>query len=153
MIQQGAGPWWPPTRKQQKMHHQNWQHQKLDQERLRQNSWVSMQKIILDIGISGRSVQRIAKEDLHLTSYKLQKVQLLTGDNKCLQIERSNCFLWGHAPLDWDRILFMDEMLFTVKQAHNRQNDRSWSTKAPGSSAIIKRWQNLQYVMIWGGIS
>jgi inhibitor of nuclear factor kappa-B kinase subunit alpha len=39
-----------------------------------------------------------------------------------------------------------------VEQAHNRQNDRSWSTEATGPLSVIKHCQNLHAVMIWGGI-
>jgi hypothetical protein len=35
---------------------------------------------------------------------------------------------------------------------HNRQNDRSWPSEAPGPSSIIEHRQNLQGVMVWGGI-
>ena len=52
----------------------------------------------------------------------------------------------------WEGILFTDEKLFTVEQAHNHQNDRSWSAEAPGTSAIVEHRQNPQSVMVWGGI-
>ncbi|UYV81004.1 hypothetical protein LAZ67_19002484 [Cordylochernes scorpioides] len=44
----------------------------------------------------------------------------------------------------WKRILFTDEKMFTLEQAHNHQNDRSWSAKAPGTSAIVEHRQNRQ---------
>ena len=53
----------------------------------------------------------------------------------------------------WERILFTDEKLFTVEQAYNRQNDRMWSTEAPGTSAIVEHRQKPQSVIVWGGIS
>lgn len=125
---------------------------KLVRERVRRNSRVSMRKISRDTGISDISIRRIAKEELNLKPYKLQKVQLLTEDNKRVRLERCKRLLRRHAPLDWDRILFTDEKLFTVEQAHNHQNDRSWSAEAPGTSAIVEHRQNPQSVMVWGGI-
>ncbi|VDO77185.1 unnamed protein product [Heligmosomoides polygyrus] len=50
-----------------------------------------------------------------------------------------------------ERILFTDEKLFTVEQAHNRQSDRIWSTEAPDTS-IVECCQNTQSVMVWGRI-
>ncbi|VDP02132.1 unnamed protein product [Heligmosomoides polygyrus] len=52
-----------------------------------------------------------------------------------------------------ERILFTDEKLFTVEQAHNRKNDRIWSAEAPSTSSIVEHRQNPQSVMVWGGIS
>jgi len=47
-----------------------------------------MRKIARETGINQESIRQIAKEDLHLKSYKLQKVQLLTDDNKRVRLER-----------------------------------------------------------------
>nr|XP_041631943.1 uncharacterized protein LOC121502435 [Drosophila kikkawai] len=52
----------------------------------------------------------------------------------------------------WERIPFTDEKIFTIEQAHNHQNDGSWSAEAPGTSAIIERRQCEQSLMVWGGI-
>jgi len=111
-----------------------------------------MRKIARETGIKRESIRRIAKKDLHLKPFKLQKVQLLTDDNKRVQLERCKRLLRRHAPLQWDKILFTDEKLFTVEQAHNHQNDRSWSAEAPGTSAIVEQRQNPAAVMVWGGI-
>ncbi|XP_053949260.1 uncharacterized protein LOC128857534 [Anastrepha ludens] len=56
------------------------------------------------------------------------------------------------ADTGWEKIVFTDEKLFTVEQAHNHQNDRNWSTEAPGPSSIVKHCQNPRSVMVWGGI-
>ncbi|GFU30448.1 transposable element Tcb1 transposase [Trichonephila clavipes] len=77
---------------------------------------VSMRQIALDIGISDRSMRRIAKAELGLKSYKLRKVQLLTGENKL-------------------------EKLFTVQQVHNSKDGRIWSVDAPSTSAIVEHRQ------------
>ncbi|VDP11582.1 unnamed protein product [Heligmosomoides polygyrus] len=45
-----------------------------------------------------------------------------------------------------------DAKLFTVEQAHNRKNDKIWSTEAPSTSAIVEHRQNPKSAMVWGGI-
>ncbi|GFU05435.1 paired domain-containing protein [Trichonephila clavipes] len=45
---------------------------------VQRNPRVSMRQIARDMGISDRSVKRIAKTELELKPYKLRKVQLLT---------------------------------------------------------------------------
>ena len=85
-------------------------------------------------------------------SYKLQKVQLLTDENKRVRLQRCRQLKRRAAAQRWERILFTDEKLFTVEQAHNQQNDRSWSAEAPGTSAIVEHRQNPESVMVWGGI-
>ncbi|VDP10417.1 unnamed protein product [Heligmosomoides polygyrus] len=41
-----------------------------------------------------------------------------------------------------------DAKLFTVEQAHNRQNDKIWSTEAPSNSAVVEHRQNPQSAMV-----
>lgn len=125
---------------------------KLIRERIRRNPRVSMRKIARDTGIHRETVRRIAKEDLGLKPYKLQKVQLLTDDNKRVRLERCKRLLRRHVGQQWERIVFTDEKLFTVEQAHNHQNDRRWSATSPGTSAIVERRQNPASVMVWAGI-
>ncbi|XP_053985484.1 uncharacterized protein LOC128879934 [Hylaeus volcanicus] len=93
---------------------------KLIRDRVNRNSRVSMRKIARECRISDRSVRRMTKEDLNLKPYKLQKVQFLTAENKRVRFQRCGRLLHRHAPLDWDRILFTDEKLFTIEQAHSR---------------------------------
>lgn len=125
---------------------------KIIKKRIKLNSRVSMRKIARETGISRESVRRIAKEELNLKPYKLQKVQLLTDENKRVRLQRCRQLKRRAAGRQWERILFTDEKLFTVEQAHNRQNDRSWSAEAPSTSAIVEHRQNPQSVMVWGGI-
>jgi len=120
--------------------------------RVNRNSRVSMRKIARETGISDRSVRRMAKEDLRLKPYKLQRAQLLTDKDKNVRLTRSRALLRRAAGDKWERILFTNEKLFTIEQAHNRQNDRFWSTEAPGSSAIVTHRQFPQSVMVWAGV-
>jgi hypothetical protein len=69
-----------------------------------------------------------------------------------VRLQRSYAFLRGATGPRWERIVFTDKKLFTVEQAHNCQNDRSWSAEAPGLSSVIEHCQNPQAIMVWGGI-
>ncbi|GBM01374.1 hypothetical protein AVEN_135796-1 [Araneus ventricosus] len=120
--------------------------------RVQRNPRVSMRKIARDMGISDRSVRRMAKTELGLKPYKFQNFQLLTEKHKLVRLQRCRKLLRRAATIHWERFLFTDEKLFTVQQAHNSQNDRIWSVDAPGTSAIVEHRQHPKLVMVWGGI-
>ena len=117
--------------------------------RVKRNSRVSMRKIACETGMKRESVRQMAKRELNLMPYK---VQLLTDENKRVRLQRCCQLKRRAAAQRWERILFTDEKLFTVEQAHNHQNDRSWSAEAPATSTIVEHHQNPQSVMVWGGI-
>ena len=118
--------------------------------RVKRNSRVSMRKFARETGMKRESVRQMAKRELNLMPYKLQKVQLLTDEKKRVRLQRCRQFKRRAAAQRWERILFMDEKLFTVEQAHNHQNNRSWSAEAPGTSAIVEHRQTPQSFMVWG---
>ena len=120
--------------------------------RVKRNSRVSMRKIARETGMKRESVRQMAKRELNLMPYMLQKVQLLTDENKRVRLQRCRQLKRRAAAQRWERTLFTDEKLFTVEQAHNQQKDRSWSDEAPGTLAIVEHRQNPQSVMVWGGI-
>ena len=125
---------------------------KIIKKRIWRNPRTSIRKIARETGISNTSVHKMATEVLGLKPYKLQKVQLLTDENKIVRIQRCRQLLRRAATHQWEKILFTDEKLFTIEQAHNHQNDRIWSSKPPGNTAIVVHRQNPQSVMVWGGI-
>lgn len=90
-----------------------------------------MQKIAREARINRQAIRRMAKEDLNLMPYKLQKVQILTEENKRVQLERCRQLKRRAAGHRWERDLLMDEKLFTVEQPYNRWNNRSWSARQP----------------------
>ena len=93
----------------------------LIKKRIQRNSTVSMRKIARETGISRESVRRIAKHEFLVEPYKLQRVQLVTADNKRLSTTgRCRRLLRRVRPLNFERILFTDEKLFAIAQAHNR---------------------------------
>lgn len=119
--------------------------QELIREHVRRNLNVSMRKTARDTGIPRESVRQIVRVYLKLRPTNYKQVQILT-DNKCVRLQRCREFLRHHALLDRERILF------PVEQAHNYQNDRSWSVVAPGTSAFVERRQNPQSAMVLGEI-
>jgi hypothetical protein len=90
-----------------------------------------------EMGITSESVGRMAKTELNLKPYKLQKAHLLTND-KLVWLQRSHTPLRRAAGTPLERIVFTDKKLFTVEQVQNRQNDRSWFTEAPGPSSVME---------------
>nr|CAD2146397.1 unnamed protein product [Meloidogyne enterolobii] len=61
--------------------------------RVHRNSRLSMRKVARETGISGTTVRRIAKNELGLKPYKLQKAQLLTEKTKKVRLERCKLLL------------------------------------------------------------
>nr|XP_041632354.1 uncharacterized protein LOC121502717 [Drosophila kikkawai] len=120
--------------------------------RITRNCRVSVRKIVRKIGVNRESIRLIAKNELNLKPYKLQKVHLLTDDNKRVRLQRCRQLKRRAAGQKWERIPFTDEKIFTIEQAHNHQNDGSWPAEAPGTSAIIERRHCEQSLMVWGGI-
>ena len=115
------------------------------------NLTVSMRKIAPETGTTGESVHRIATQELHLKPHKLQMVLLLTPDNKRVRLERCRRLHRLVTPLNWEPILFTDEKLFTIGQAHKHQDERSWWAEALGTSTILEQPYGLQHLVNFEG--
>ncbi|XP_055938024.1 uncharacterized protein LOC129968197 [Argiope bruennichi] len=87
---------------------------KVIKNRVQWNSRVSMRKIARELRISYRSVRQMAKTELGLEPEKLQKVQLLTVENKYLRPQRWRKLLRRTACQYWERFFFTNEKLFTA---------------------------------------
>lgn len=59
---------------------------KANKKRVQRNPTFSMRNIAREIRISDQQVQQMAKTELRLLPYKFQKVQLLTEENKLVQL-------------------------------------------------------------------
>ncbi|UYV63997.1 hypothetical protein LAZ67_2006283 [Cordylochernes scorpioides] len=79
---------------------------KIIKKRLQQYSRVSMRKKARETGISKSPVHRIAKTELNLKAYKLQKCKLLTNESKRVRLERSRQLKHQATGQRWERILF-----------------------------------------------
>ncbi|UYV82677.1 hypothetical protein LAZ67_22000521 [Cordylochernes scorpioides] len=81
------------------------------------------------------------------------KVKILTDENK-RELHLLRCRQLKHRAIGqrWERLLFTDENVFILEQAHNHQNNRIKSAEAPGTSTIVEHRQNPQSVMVCAGI-
>lgn len=122
---------------------------KLIRDRVRRNPRISMRKVARETEIPRESVRRIAKNELGIKAYKLQKAQLLTEQNKKVRVQRCRALLQRCAGPE---ILFSDEKIFTIEAFHNHQNDRIWAKNSPQSDKIVTHSQHPQSVMVWAGI-
>lgn len=120
--------------------------------RLDRNPRTKVRKMARDLGISRSTVQRIVAHDLNLKAYKLRKAQLLEDKDKKVRLERCRLIKKRAAAEKWNHILFSDEKLFSIEQAHNHQNDRMYYPSRPGAIAVIPHRQKPESVMVWGGI-
>ena len=80
-----------------------------------------LRNIAAEPGINRESVRQIAKRELNLNPFQLQKVQLLTDNNKCDSKDATNFFVGPH--VSGGAHPLQDEKLFSVEQAHIHQND------------------------------
>ena len=60
----------------------NSRNRKIIKMRVKRNPKSSMRKVARETGLNREAVRRIAKNELGIKAYKLQKVQLLTDENK-----------------------------------------------------------------------
>ncbi|UYV81203.1 hypothetical protein LAZ67_20000324 [Cordylochernes scorpioides] len=121
---------------------------KIIKKRLQRNSRVSVRKNARETGKSNSSVHRIAKKELNLKAYKLQKVQLLTDKNKRVRLERCHHLKHRTTGQRWKCILFTDEKLFPLEQTHNHKTTGAGSLRLLArhpSSNTAKIRSRLQY--------
>ena len=108
-----------------------------------------MRKIARETELKRETVRKIAKEELGLRPYKLQKAHFLSEEMKKIRVERSRLLLKRHAGTEF---LFSDEKIFTIEANHNHQNDRIWTQKSPLSNGIVTHSLHPSSVMVLGGI-
>lgn len=85
---------------------------------------ISMTKLAHETGISDRPVRQRAKQELGRRPYNIQKVQVLTSENRCVSIQRCRQLIRRAAGQRWERLFLTDEERFTAKQPQNWQNVR-----------------------------
>ena len=102
--------------------------------RVKRNSRVSMRKIARETGMKRESVRQMAKREFNLMPYKLQKVQLLTDENKCVRLQRCRQLKRRAAAQRWERILFTDRSC--------SPSSRRTTTKTTGAGPLRlpERW-------------
>lgn len=83
-----------------------------------------MRKIAHETGISHQSIRQMTEKELKLNRYELEKVQRLTDYNKRVYLQRCCQHKRRATVQQRERILFTNEKLFIIEEAHNHQNDR-----------------------------
>ena len=124
--------------------------------KIRRNPRRSMRKMAKEAKTSLRTISRVCKLDLHVFPYKLQKRQLLSAPTIEKRLRRSKKLLNRMKRCTLPNIVFSDEKLFTVQQAHNRQNDRVLSktiNSIPVNTGKVLRSQKPASVMVWAAVS
>lgn len=107
-------------------------------------------------GVSDYTMRKICREDLRYAPFRLKKAQLLSQATKKRRLERSKKLLQRIKSQTVPNLVFSDEKLFTVSQAHNPQNDRILLRNAQERSergGQVLRAQNPASVMVWAAIS
>ena len=115
-----------------------------------------MRKMAKESKISPTTMGRVCSDDLKMSPYKLQKRQLILVATIEKRLARSKLFLKRLKNGTLQNLIFTDEKLFTVQQAHNHQNDRVLVKTLNSISANTRkvfRTQKPASVMVWTAIS
>lgn len=125
-------------------------------EKIRRNPRRSMRQMAREAQTSPRTMGRICRSDLQMSSYKLQKRQLLSAPTIEKRHTRSRLLLNRIREGTLNNIIFTDEKLFSLQQSHNHQNDRIVARSRetiPGNAGKVFRTQKPASVMVWAAIS
>ena len=116
----------------------------------------STRQIASEVGISQRSVRRIAKVDLGLSSFKRVPVQVLTDATKLKRLTRSKMLLRRLTREKLKRVFFTDEKIFYLNPPISTQNNRVWSTgrkcDIDPKRLLVQRARFSQNVMVSAGV-
>jgi len=94
----------------------------------RPGSSKSTRQVAAHVGISERTVRRIAKVDLNLKAFKREPAQIINEATKNKRLMRSQLLLQRMSVKKTKIVFFTDEKLFYIDPPVNSQNDRVWST-------------------------
>ena len=72
-------------------------------------------------------MQKLLKNDIKKTPYKIVKRQLLFQQTKMMRLQRGKELLQRLLDGTQPPVLWTDEKLFTVQAVHNCHNDRYWA--------------------------
>ena len=113
--------------------------------RLSRNPVRSMRKLAKEMNIARESMRLLVRNELAISSYKFQKKQLLSVQNREKRLKRCRSLLGRFTGRLQNQILFSDEKLFVVEQQINKQNDRILATNKeslPPSSLRVPGHKN-----------
>ena len=127
------------------------------QQKIQRNCRRSARQLAKDANISHVTMQKLLKNDLKKTSYKIVKQQLLSQQTEMMRLRRGGKELLQRL-LDGTQspVLWIDEKLFTVQAVHNCHNDRYWDDSreaVPVEERSSFRRQKPASVMVWAGVT
>lgn len=112
----------------------------------------STRKLAKKVNVSRWSVMRMLKRCGYY-AWKDQERQFISEKAKKKRRDRCPGLLQRFADGRHRDVVFTDEKLFTIEQAHNRQNDRIWSKKRPLTlMRAVQRAVKPKSVMVWAGV-
>ena len=116
----------------------------------------STRQVAAEVGISRRSVGRIAKHDLQLSSFKRMPVQVITNATKHKRLTRCQALLRRLTMQKAKRVFFTDEKIFYVSPPVNSQNNRVWSRgrkrDVDPRRLLVQRAKFSPHVMVSAGV-
>ena len=116
----------------------------------------SVRQIARETGISRASVQRIAKTDLGLTSFKRMPVQVITEATRLKRLSRCKTLLRRFGVQNTKKIFLTDEKIFYVSPPVNSQNNRVWSAGRKSAvdpqRLLVPRAKFSAHVMVSAGV-
>lgn len=115
-----------------------------------------MREMARSLKISDWAVRKIVKTQLRYRPYKIGKAHFLNDTMKQNRLQKCRKMQRLAAAGRHRSILFTDEKIFTVEQAHNHQNDRQLLPKdSPNAGQVefVSRSHFPASVMVWGGIT
>ena len=125
-------------------------------EAIRRNPQRSLRKMALQLKISYSTVRRVLNEDLKMKAFKKTTTPLLSATQKRNRVIRCKQLLRRHDIRNISHVLFSDEKIFTIEEAHNPQNVRIYAPdrqSIPRSKKQVFRTQHPASVMVWAGVS
>uniref|UniRef100_A0A915DAQ7 Transposase n=1 Tax=Ditylenchus dipsaci TaxID=166011 RepID=A0A915DAQ7_9BILA len=113
----------------------------------------STRKLGKKMAISRDSAHRILVEDLGLKPYKMLSRQELGLAHIIKRLQRCRGMRRRFANGRHRNVVFTDEKIFTIEQAHNKQNDRVWMKELPAiEERLVTHEQHPQQVMVFAAI-
>lgn len=113
----------------------------------------SARKLARRLSLKRSSVQRILKRDLKLFPYKMKKRQLLKPEHIKKRLQMCKAFRVRFSNNRHRQVVWTDEKIFTIEQAHNQQNDRIYAVEPPEDDArAVSHQQHPKQVMVFAGI-
>jgi len=116
----------------------------------------STRQVAQHIGISARSVRRIAKCDLGLSAFKRKPVQVITEATRLKRLARSKSLLRRLTSQKLKRVFFTDEKIFYLNPPVNNQNNRVWSSgkkrEVSAARLLVQRAKFSPHVMVSAGV-